>query len=391
METKLSDPGNLLRLQTIGRRTGKLHGVLLRYVTYNGRIVVFPQRGSKQDWVENLTENPAVKVNASGRVIEGSASVKVANGLNDPLFSVFTRKYGDKVVRERYWGQTTFIEIELKSESPADLDELIYGDLEAAFDGVAEDYDHHILDNPVNLWLRNRSVALMLETFGPGQTVLEIGCGTGTETLVLAQNGVKVIASDISSKMLQVLSRKASEAGLAGSIVPVQARPYMLRERLAEMGYDAVDGVYSTYGAVNTEPRLAEMFSTIHSLLRPSGKLILGVWNRYCMYEILGYSLKLWPSMAFARLRNPVPVGRSRFCVASNAYSVGELSAHLAGQFKLGRVYGVGILLPPSNLTKYLPPPNFLRFFKRADVALQSHYPWNRLGDHFLGVYSPVA
>ena len=30
--------------------------------------------------------------------------------------------------------------------------------LEAAFDGVAENYDHHIMDNEMNLWLRNRSV-----------------------------------------------------------------------------------------------------------------------------------------------------------------------------------------------------------------------------------------
>jgi deazaflavin-dependent oxidoreductase (nitroreductase family) len=387
----LSDPGSLLRLQTTGRKTGKRHSVLLRYVTHNGKIAVFPQKDSGQDWVRNLSANPAVSVHVNGKVIDGVASVRVAIGLDDPLLTVFTRKYGDSLVRERYWGQTTYVEIEPKSESPADLDELVYGDLEAAFDGVAEDYDHHILDNPVNLWLRNRSVELMLRTFKPGQTVLEIGCGTGTETLVLAENGVKVIASDISSKMLQVLSRKASKAKLGSSIVPVHARPYMLREKLAELGYDAVDGVYSTYGAVNTEPRLVEMFSTIHSLLRPGGKLILGIWNRYCMYEILGYLLKLRPSMASARFRNPVPVGRSRFCVASNAYSVADLSALLSGYFKLERVYGVGILLPPSNLTKYLPPPSLLNFVKRSDVALQSHFPWNRLGDHFLGVYSAIA
>ncbi|QQG48510.1 MAG: nitroreductase family deazaflavin-dependent oxidoreductase [archaeon] len=383
----MSDPGSLLRLQTVGRKSGRPHSVLLRYVTYDGRIVVFPQKGSSQDWVKNLSEGPAVVVHANGKAIEGVASVKESRGLDDPRYSVFTRKYGTKVVRDRYWGQTTYIEIEPRSESPVDLDELVYGDLEAAFDGVAENYDHHILDNPMNLWLRNRSVDVMTRVFRPGETILEIGCGTGTETLVLARKGIKVIASDISSKMLEVLARKASAAGLGGSIVPVHSRPYELNEKLALLGYHQVDGVYSTYGAVNTEPRLAEMFSTVQKLLRPGGKLVLGVWNRYCLYEILGYSLKLRPSMAIARFRNPVPVGKSRFCIASNAYSVSGVSDVL-GAYELEEVIGVGILLPPSNLLRYLPPGRLLGLFKRADAALQAYFPWNRLGDHFIGVYS---
>ena len=83
---------------------------------------------------------------------------------------------------------------------------------------------------------------------------------------------------------------------------------------------------------------------------------MLGVWNKFCMYEMIGYSLRMRPKMVVARLRNPVPVGRSRFCVSSMAYSVGSLSELIAGRFELKEVYGVEILLPPSNLTEYLPP-----------------------------------
>ena len=374
-------------MQTLGRKTGRPHSVILRYVFYDGKIVVFPQPGSTQDWFLNVTSTPAVSVYVNGRAVEGEASVKVATGVDDPLLSAFTRKYGDKVVRQRYWGQTTYVEIEPRRQSLEDVSELVYGDLEAAFDGVAEDYDRHIFGNPVNVWLRNRSVGLMTTVFRRGQTVLEIGCGTGTETLSLAKKGIRVIATDISSKMLEVLTRHARDAGLQDLVVPVHCRPYALREKLTEIGYAQVDGAYSTYGAVNTEPRFADFFANLHSVLAPDGKLILGVWNKYCLYELAGYALKGNLSLALARLKNPVPVGKSRFCVATNAYSVGSLASMLGVYFTMENAYAVCLFIPPSNLLRYLPPAPLLAFAKDLELRIGDRFPWNRLGDHFLGVY----
>jgi len=354
-----------------------------------GKIVVFPQNQGKQDWVENVRCNSQVRLFSANRTFSGRAEVKRISGLKDPLLSVFTRKYGEDEVRKRYWGQTRYVDIQIVSESGAeDYAELYYSDLEAAFDGVAEHYDEHILGNPMNVWLRNRSVNYLTKIFRPGEVVLEVGCGTGTETLLLAQHGLKILAADISPKMLEVLTRKARNAGISDEIVPIHSRTYALKEKLEEMGYDNIDGAYSTYGAINTEPRLDQLFHDLHSVIRPEGHLVLGVWNRYCLYEILGYSLKLRPSMALARLTNPVPVGKSRFCITSYAYSVGSLKKHLEGLFKLRKLYGVQILLPASNLIRYLPPEPMLGLVKTVELALESRFPWNHLGDHFLGIYS---
>ena len=384
--------GQYLRIETVGRKSGRPHDVLVRFITVEGKIIVFPQNLGHQDWVANLKVNPSVKLFSGGKVIEGRCQIKDTRGLDDPLLGIFTRKYGRDEVRKRYWGQRSYVEIEPTSETPAeDYDELVYEDLEAAFDGVAESYDTHIFGNQMNVWLRNRSVALLRELFRPGDVVLEIGCGTGTETLSLAQSGVRVLAADISAKMLEVLARKASGAGLREMVVPIHARPYELRERILGLGYDRIDGAYSTYGAINTEPRLPELVRGLHLMLKPGGKLLLGVWNKYCLYEIVGYTLRMRPSMTLARFRNPVPVGKSRFCVTTTSYSVRSLNQMLAGYFKLLKVYGVEILLPPSNLVEYLPPQPLLDFLKRVEVGLEGHYPWNQLGDHFLGVYTRLG
>lgn len=332
--------------------------------------------------------NPHVKLFSADKTFEGHALIKEISGLKDPRLGVFTRKYGAAEVKKRYWGQTRYVEVEILSQSKAqDYEELYYSDLEAAFDGVAEHYDEHILGNPMNVWLRNRSVYHLSRIFKAGDTVLEIGCGTGTETILLAQRGLKIIAADISSKMLEVLSKKAKEAGLAHAIVPVHTRTFALKDKLSRLGYRSVDGAYSTYGAINTEPNLRRLFRDLHSLIKPGGQLVLGVWNRYCLYELLGYSLRLNPSMAVARLRNPVPVGKSRFCITSYAYSVSSLRNYAANLFELKRVSGVEIFLPASNLTRYLPPEPLLSLVKRVDTALEPCFPWNRLGDHFLCLY----
>lgn len=361
----------------------------MRFITVDGKVIVFPQRGAPPDWVSNVLTNPRVRVLSEGGVFEGNAKVARVRGLDDPLLAVFTRKYGRATIRSRYWGQTEYVEIEpVGGKQSVDYNELVYGDLEAAFDGVASDYDRHIFGNPINMWLRNRSVSAMASVFRRGQTVLEVGCGTGTETISIAKMGIRVVAVDISSKMLEVLRAHAKAASVADMVIPIHCRPYQIRERLDQLGVSQVDGAYSTYGAVNTEPRLPEFFSNLHSVISDGGELVLGVWNKFCLYEILGYTLKANPSMALARLRNPVPVGKSRFCVSTNAYSVRSLSELLAGMFKLRAVRGVGIFLPPSNLTRYLPPVRLTRLFQWADLAVEGTFPWSWLGDHFLALYT---
>lgn len=364
--------------------------MIVRYVSYEGNLVVFPQAAGRQDWVANVTADPRVRVYSNGRTIEGLARFVKLKGLTDPVLSAFSRKYGLDEVRKKYWGVARYLEIRPISEGLEDRFEFVYGDLEAAFDGVAEDYDEHILGNPINLWLRNRSVALLTGIFRPGDTIVEVGCGTGTETLALAKRGITVIATDISSRMLAVLERKATSEGVRDRVVPLLSRPYQLKESLNRAGYRNVDGAYSTYGAVNTDPRLSDMAAALHSVIREDGGLILGVWNKFCLYEIAGYSLRLRPSMAVARLSNPVPIGKSRFCISTNSFTVGSMSRVLSKFFKLEGVRGVGILLPPSNLTRYLPHRRVERFVKYADLHIEGLYPFNRLGDHFLAVYRRI-
>lgn len=381
--------GQYLLLETYGRQTGLAHRVLLRYVFHDGVIFVFPEKRGRQDWLLNLRTHPEVLVMMDEGTYKGHAAVSEIVDKLSPVLHAFTRKYGRDIVRSRYWGARFLASIRIVDSLSGDPpDKLAYTELEAAFDGIAEEYDSHIYGNPVNSYLRALSVGFMKQVFSPGDTVVEIGCGTGTETLALARLGVSIVATDISSKMLRIVEKKARALGLSERVVTARCNVPALSGTLRSLGYDRLDGAYCTYGAFNTERDPRVFTRALAQVLKPGGKLVLGVWNRYCGLELFGYILRGRLRMAFARLRNPVPIGNSRFCVTSYAYSRYEVRKILSPEFREKRVIGACVVLPASNLTRYIPKGGASRILSRLDTLIARSFPMNSLGDHFLGEYS---
>lgn len=67
--------------------------------------------------------------------------------------------------------------------------------------------------------------ARFIELMGlrPGETLLDMGCGTGAIAIPAAEAGHRVIARDFSRAMLDELERQAAEAGVAGIDVDVMS------------------------------------------------------------------------------------------------------------------------------------------------------------------------
>jgi cyclopropane fatty-acyl-phospholipid synthase-like methyltransferase len=58
-------------------------------------------------------------------------------------------------------------------------------------------------------------VAALPENGGPGQRALDLGCGTGTCAIYLAQRGYDVVGVDFSSKAISLARKKAHQAGVS--------------------------------------------------------------------------------------------------------------------------------------------------------------------------------
>ncbi|MFI5413242.1 MAG: class I SAM-dependent methyltransferase [Candidatus Lutacidiplasmatales archaeon] len=351
-----------------------------------GQAVFLVARERSARWpVEVLRDGMAV-LRADGLAERGSVSLVTDPVERDRVLEKFFSKYGPERFHRWYEHPARVLRVDLGVEAGAVAGpDHYYGWLSAEFDNVAYDYDRHITGNRINRLLRDRSLAELRRAFGRTGVLLEIGCGSGMETLPLIEDGHELLCVDISEKMLDVVRQKAVRAGVSERLRTIHLRAAALPELVRSLGSGAVDGAFSTYGALNCEEDLAPIPSALQDLIRPGGRFVAGVYNRWCLFEMVGYSLTGQIARATGRMADPVPVGSSRFCVDVFAHSVGDFDRLFGATFSLERLAAVPVILPPSDLVGYAE--MFSRHFElldRWDRALAKRWPFRALGDHFL-------
>lgn len=102
------------------------------------------------------------------------------------------------------------------------------------------------------------------------KTVLDMACGTGTLTCLLAERGYETIAVDSSEEMLEQLSEKA--AGLSGVI-----QPLVICQELCELDlYGTVDAAVCSLDGMNYVPpeELPELFRRLRLFVEPDGLIL---------------------------------------------------------------------------------------------------------------------
>jgi len=134
-------------------------------------------------------------------------------------------------------------------------------DIEAMFDGVVGRYD---ITNTIitaghdNYWRWRATRAL---GSGPGDTVLDVAAGTGRSTRSLQRAGARVVACDISSRMLAAARKR--DPGLEAVHGSATALPF------ADAAFDAVTISFGLRNIDQTDKALAEMFR----VTKPGGRI----------------------------------------------------------------------------------------------------------------------
>ena len=175
--------------------------------------------------------------------------------------------------------------------------------MQQAFDTIAEKYDASFTHSIIGKEQRQIVWGYLEKTLlnHKNLNILELNCGTGEDALWFAKKGHKVLATDISEKMLEIAEQKIITAGLNSIVQTLQIDikniiDFQLKEKF--------DLIFSNFGGMNcmSFEEMEKLTSEVKKLLKPGGQLIMVVMPAFCLWETIYFVLKLNFRNAFRRL-----------------------------------------------------------------------------------------
>ncbi len=141
----------------------------------------------------------------------------------------------------------------------------------SAYEALAGSYDSLTQDIPYEQILDYMEALLQQHGASP-ETVLDLACGTGSLSVLMARKGYSVLAADASEDMLAMAWEKAAE---------LERPPYFICQRMEHLSLPyGVDWVVCCLDSLNyvTDPKLCrQALHRIYRCLNPGGVLIFDI------------------------------------------------------------------------------------------------------------------
>jgi len=238
------------------------------------------------------------------------------------------------------------------------------------FDLLAANYDRDWTNSSSGILQREAVWRHIGELFRAGDTVLDLGCGTGEDAVGLADKGVRVHALDASPEMVKI----ARSRGIWAQIGNIENLQNFEGE---------FQGVISNFGALNCIADLAPIRRPLARLVLPSGFLAVCLMNRFCLIESLHYLRRL-------QFRKAARRWSGHACAARLALDVfyplpRRVMNALRPEFRLIQRVGIGLSVPPSFVRGVSSAS--MRVRKRIDEHVSGWPLLRSLADHQLFIF----
>jgi len=220
-----------------------------------------------------------------------------------------------------------------------------------AFDRVANSYDELFTHTAIGRAQRRQVWSRLLAVFPAGSRILELNCGTGEDARFLANRGRSVLACDASAAMIEVAKRRTEhETG--------QADPTFLQIANEELGSlpieQTFDGAFSNFSGMNCVSDLRSVARNLANLVRPGGSVLLCVWSRVCLAEVIWYLLHGETKKAVRRFSRQATARLGDAVISVSYLSIREMCQTFSPWFALSSRRAVGLFVPPSYMERLI-------------------------------------
>ena len=245
------------------------------------------------------------------------------------------------------------------------------------YDNLASDYDTRLV-NPQLDYMRTVEDSVLSDNVEDLHgIILDVGCGTGKQTLDLAGQGFDVIGLDISSEMIRIAKKKAEDAGLSIPFVIASADALPFKEGCMSM-------LISMFCAYSHIPEYDRAFCEMHRVLAEEGRVIFTIVNRWNLNWWLRHALvgnRDWIRHALKN-RDFVIDGLWTYYFSRNEL---KRKMTVAG-FQKARVGSVMIFLYPHLQRIEADASLYLRVSGRIENMVRWIFPFNGLGYYLLAI-----
>jgi ubiquinone/menaquinone biosynthesis C-methylase UbiE len=216
---------------------------------------------------------------------------------------------------------------------------------QAYWDTAAETYVQDFSGTGIGETRRHAVWRRLDKIFSPGQTLLELNCGTGIDAVHLARRGIQLVACDISSRMIDLAQQLAASTDTS-ELIDFRVLP---NEEIGSLkGENIFDGAFSNFCGLNCVEDLPAVVRELTRLVRPGATVLLCMIGRFVPWEIAWFLAHGEPGKAVRRLRGNSFRSSDPGTVCIQRPSVREIARVMSPAFRLQRWSGVGIAVPPT-------------------------------------------
>lgn len=229
------------------------------------------------------------------------------------------------------------------------------------WDATAETYDRIFPETLIGRAQRHAVWRVLDRTFHAGQRILELNCGTGIDAVHLAERGVRVVACDLSPRMIELATERSIAARLAVDpkfrVMPTQGIEQLIKE-------GPFDGAFSNFSGLNCVDDLSSVARSLANLVSPGGMAIFCMVGRIAPWEIAWHLARGDMKKAMRRFHPVSDDAR----VQVHYPPVRETAQIFAPEFRLRHWRGIGVAVPPSSMEPLARKfPRLLSCLTRAD------------------------